>query len=97
MFTAPGNNYFASYGASIEWVAPPQRAGGPPNGVFQVTGSLIGLRDITDGTSNTIGFGEWKTGTGTPSTVTIATDIVFLGSLPSGAPAARRGRRSCRR
>ena len=46
VFTAPGNNYFASYGASIEWVAPPQRAGGPPNGVFQVTGPPIGLRDI---------------------------------------------------
>jgi prepilin-type N-terminal cleavage/methylation domain-containing protein/prepilin-type processing-associated H-X9-DG protein len=84
-FTAPGNNYFASYGASIEWVAPPQRAGGPPNGVFQVTGPMIGFRDITDGSSNTIAMAEWKNGTGTTSTVNLATDIVFLGSVPSGA------------
>jgi prepilin-type N-terminal cleavage/methylation domain-containing protein/prepilin-type processing-associated H-X9-DG protein len=84
-FTAPGNNYFGSYGASIEWVAQPQRAGGPPNGVFQVTGPAIGIQNITDGTSNTIAFGEWKTGSGTLATVTRYTDIIFLGTLPSGS------------
>jgi prepilin-type N-terminal cleavage/methylation domain-containing protein/prepilin-type processing-associated H-X9-DG protein len=84
-FTAPGNNYFASYGASIEWVAPPQRAGGPPNGVFQVTGPPIGIRDIQDGTSNTIGFGEWRVGSGNVNIATIPTDIVFLNSMPAGA------------
>jgi prepilin-type N-terminal cleavage/methylation domain-containing protein/prepilin-type processing-associated H-X9-DG protein len=83
-FTAPGNNYFASYGASIEWVAPPQRAGGPPNGVFQVTGPPIGLRDIQDGSSGTIAFGEWKVGSGNTGTVTKGADIVFLGTMPSG-------------
>jgi prepilin-type N-terminal cleavage/methylation domain-containing protein/prepilin-type processing-associated H-X9-DG protein len=85
VFTAPGNNYFASYGASIEWVAPPQRAGGPPNGVFQVTGPAIGIRDIQDGTSSTIGMGEWKSGSGNQGTVTKGADISFLGTMPSGA------------
>jgi prepilin-type N-terminal cleavage/methylation domain-containing protein/prepilin-type processing-associated H-X9-DG protein len=84
-FNAPGNSYFASYGASIEWVAPPQRAGGPPNGVFQVTGPAIGLRDISDGSSNTIGFAEWKIGSGVTTKVTPYTDIIFLSTLPSGA------------
>jgi prepilin-type processing-associated H-X9-DG protein len=84
-FTAPGNNYFGSYGASIEWVAQPQRAGGPPNGVFQVTGLAIGIQNITDGTSNTIAFGEWKTGSGNQGIVTRYTDIIFLGRLPAGA------------
>jgi prepilin-type N-terminal cleavage/methylation domain-containing protein/prepilin-type processing-associated H-X9-DG protein len=90
-FTAPGNHYFASYGAGIEWVAQPQRAGGPPNGVFQVTGPPIGIAQITDGTSNTIAFGEWKTGSGNTGTVTIPTDIIFLGSLPAGASRATAG------
>jgi prepilin-type processing-associated H-X9-DG protein len=47
-------------------------------------GTVCGMRDITDGTSNTIGFGEWKTGDGIQTQFTIPTDIVFLGSYPSG-------------
>jgi prepilin-type N-terminal cleavage/methylation domain-containing protein/prepilin-type processing-associated H-X9-DG protein len=90
-FTAPGNNYFGSYGASIEWVAQPQRAGGPPNGVFQVTGPAIGIQNITDGTSNTIAFGEWKTGSGTKAMVTRYTDIIFLGTLPSASSRSTAG------
>jgi prepilin-type N-terminal cleavage/methylation domain-containing protein len=84
-FTAPGTNYFGSYGPGIEWVASPQRLGGPPSGVFQVTGPPVGIRDITDGTSNTIGFGEWKTGSGNRNVLNVPADVVFLGSLPAGA------------
>src|ERR687884_573090 len=40
---APGNNYFASYGSGIEYDG--SMTGGPPNGVFQIKGAAIGLRD----------------------------------------------------
>ncbi len=39
---------------------------------------------MTDGTSNTIAFGEWKTGDGLSSIVSIPTDLVFVGNLPAG-------------
>jgi prepilin-type N-terminal cleavage/methylation domain-containing protein/prepilin-type processing-associated H-X9-DG protein len=81
-FRATGNNYFASYGSGIEWQA--GMAGGPPNGMFQITGNCFGLRDIQDGSSNTLAFGEWKTGSGNLNTIAPATDIIFLGSAPSG-------------
>jgi prepilin-type processing-associated H-X9-DG protein len=79
---APGNSYFASLGPSIEFAA--NQTGGPPNGVFQYdnTGRYIGIRDILDGTSNTIAFGEWKIGSGNKAVFTPATDIVFYGFGP---------------
>ncbi len=57
---APGNNYFASVGSSVNFVGTYTQ--GPPNGIFRYAGSPFGIRDITDGTSNTVAFGEWKTG-----------------------------------
>jgi prepilin-type N-terminal cleavage/methylation domain-containing protein/prepilin-type processing-associated H-X9-DG protein len=60
----PGNSYFASVGSSLVWEA----AFGPgnplqtrPNGIFMYLGA-VGLRDITDGSSNTIALGEWRIG-----------------------------------
>jgi prepilin-type N-terminal cleavage/methylation domain-containing protein/prepilin-type processing-associated H-X9-DG protein len=58
----PGNNYFASVGASIcPW------ATAQPMGIFQIVykngpGGLRKAAELLDGTSNTIAFGEWRMG-----------------------------------
>ncbi len=81
---APGNSYFASLGSTLEFAG--NQTGGPPNGVFQYNqnGGAIGINRITDGTSYTIAFGEWKIGSGNTAAITPASDIVFLGSFPPG-------------
>ncbi len=85
-WTAAGNNYFANMGSTLEFAG--QQNGGPPNGMFQYVGTLgngrIGIRDIRDGTSNTIAFGEWKVGTGNYNLVSIPQDVIMIGSLPAG-------------
>jgi prepilin-type N-terminal cleavage/methylation domain-containing protein/prepilin-type processing-associated H-X9-DG protein len=81
-FAAPGNSYFCSTGSTLEYDG--NQAGGPPNGPFQHRGPAIGIRDIQDGTSNTVAFGEWKIGSGNPNVVTIASDIIWMSGFPSG-------------
>jgi prepilin-type N-terminal cleavage/methylation domain-containing protein/prepilin-type processing-associated H-X9-DG protein len=82
---APGGNYFANVGATMEFAG--QQSGGPPNGIFEFVGDLgrsHSITEVTDGTSNTIAIGEWKTGSGAFNKVTIPTDVIFLGTFPAG-------------
>jgi prepilin-type N-terminal cleavage/methylation domain-containing protein/prepilin-type processing-associated H-X9-DG protein len=55
-----GNNYFASSGSSIMWLG--NQNNGTPNGIFAVGGPARAIRDIRDGTSNTVAFGEMRVG-----------------------------------
>jgi prepilin-type N-terminal cleavage/methylation domain-containing protein/prepilin-type processing-associated H-X9-DG protein len=90
---APGNSYFASVGSSLEFAAFEQ--GGAPNGVFAYLGSLETpvttacllpptFASITDGTTQTIAFGEWRIGSGNMAKLSIPSDIVFVGEYPPG-------------
>ncbi len=85
----PGVNYFASMGSSLERLA--SQSNGPPNGIFAestaTVSMIVSLQMITDGTSNTIAFGEWKMGTGNLNAYTVPQDIIFVGSYPPGSSA----------
>ncbi|HEU5117281.1 MAG TPA: DUF1559 domain-containing protein [Isosphaeraceae bacterium] len=79
---APGNSYFASVGSCIEWRWGTQ-AGGPPNGIFSHNSPAVSIAYITDGTSNTVAFGEWRIGTGNAAQLS-PQDILYVGSPPTG-------------
>ncbi len=88
--TAPGTSYFASIGSSLDWNA--TDGSSAPNGIFAYlpangSASTVKLASITDGTSNTIAFGEWRIGTGNPSVVAIPQDIAVNVGVPPGAGA----------
>jgi prepilin-type N-terminal cleavage/methylation domain-containing protein/prepilin-type processing-associated H-X9-DG protein len=83
LIKSPGNNYFASVGPSINWQSYSQ-----PTGLFasdldpRAAPSWISptqpitIRDIVDGTSNTIAFGEWRTGDFNCTKLTVPQDVV---------------------
>jgi prepilin-type N-terminal cleavage/methylation domain-containing protein/prepilin-type processing-associated H-X9-DG protein len=57
--TSPGNCYFASVGSSYGFSG---TSSNKPNGIFKYLGPPFNGRDVRDGTSNTVAFGEWKMG-----------------------------------
>jgi prepilin-type N-terminal cleavage/methylation domain-containing protein/prepilin-type processing-associated H-X9-DG protein len=81
-FNAPGNSYFASLGPNLEYDG--TQTNDPPLGVFMYMGPVISLATITDGSSNTLAFGEWRIGQGNSSRLDLNSDIAFMGGNPPG-------------
>ncbi len=89
MGPSPGNNYFASAGSSMNVYGPNNpdmyaTSNSTPNGPF-CHGLVFGERDITDGLSNTISFGEWRSGDNNMNKLTLPQDLIIASSQPSGA------------
>jgi prepilin-type processing-associated H-X9-DG protein len=80
---APGNSYFASMGASMLYDG--NATGSSPNGLFNWNGPVYGVRDTTDGTSNTIAFGEWRIGDFNENKLSVQDVINIQGTFPEGA------------
>jgi prepilin-type processing-associated H-X9-DG protein len=89
---APGNNYFASIGSSLNpysgpWVSGQEMGGAAsPNGMFQIFGQAIRIADVIDGSSNTIAFGEWRTGDFDANKLSVPQDVINVGNVfPPGS------------
>jgi prepilin-type N-terminal cleavage/methylation domain-containing protein/prepilin-type processing-associated H-X9-DG protein len=74
----PGNNYFASIGASIAMWQSSQW-----NGLFGYY-KACGIQDIEDGTSNTVAFGEWRTGDFDSARLSIPQDVMHVRAAVQG-------------
>jgi prepilin-type N-terminal cleavage/methylation domain-containing protein/prepilin-type processing-associated H-X9-DG protein len=79
----PLNSYFASMGASMLFNG--QHGNNAPNGLFNHGGPVFGMRDILDGSSNTIAFGEWRIGDFNCNKLSISDVINLPGTFPPGA------------
>jgi len=79
---SPYTNYFASLGASMNQYA--YNNNSRPTGPFEVGGSAFSQRDCTDGTSNTILFGEWRCGDNNGTKFTNPPDMIVTTNTPSG-------------
>ncbi len=85
-FPAPGDSYFASYGSTLE-IDYVQGGAAPPNGPFMQRGPAIGIRNVIDGTSNTVAFGEWLIGSGINKVKTIRSDIYWTADMATSVGA----------
>ncbi|WP_165069134.1 DUF1559 domain-containing protein [Paludisphaera rhizosphaerae] len=77
---SPYTNYFASLGASMNQFY--YNGNSRPNGVFEVGGTAYGIRDIVDGSANTIVFSEWRSGDNNNNVFNNPQDMVVYTSTP---------------
>ena len=92
-WTGTTNNYLASMGTTTNYGGPgPPGPGFDCTGVFTQGGPVYGVQNVTDGSSNTIAFGESLVGDGTIETVKwrdgpVRRDDISPGRQPSSTSA----------
>jgi len=84
----PGVNYFGSFGSSLLYGE--NGVNNRPNGVFQGVNIPVGIAGITDGTSNTIAFGEWRMGDYNGGKLTIPQDVIAVDNTPPAGVTSNR-------
>jgi len=80
------NNYHASMGATPAYLNVPPGSAPNTTGVFTAAGRVYGIQNITDGTSNTIAFGESLIGDNTIQLVPWRDGPVSTTPLAGGGP-----------